>query len=980
MMIKKKMKSSRIIKILIALIIIPSIFIIWFNVQNVVDKMESSAVHTTQNLLDKLADNLEFSMANDENIINQFAKEIRIDNVDEIDDQLKNLTQSFNFLNAYFVDMNNNVYDVDGRLFEYDVTLLEETAISKGESGFCDAYNGFYGLWETVYQVPVIRNERVVGAVYVQIELNKYAEKNSMSFYGESGMAYLFDIESKNIVLMPPTPNFMMAYTQQVNAVFEELGFSAEQMKNEVYPAIERQEKLVMQGKLQGERVYLSLVSLPNHESWYLCGIVSASEIQQEATLILQILTMILVLLLVVMFMIILLIILELKHRNKVKMIHIREVEMQNAIYDTIADASDSVLCIFNQSTQRCDFVFSNIERILGMKVDAFKKDNTLLQQLLDAADKQLYDRLLNAKIHGSESYQIGYLHPVHHEIRELRITIKSLVIQDVESYLLMMEDITQDIRIQESLQSALENATQANEAKSEFLSHMSHEIRTPINAIIGMREIAEHHLNDENKIKDCLTKIAQSSRHLLELVNDILDLSKIESGKLSLHQQEFTLSDCLSDVFNIIKTQAEAKKQSFTFETEDILHDQLIGDEVRVKQILINLLNNAVKYTQKEGSISLQIKEVVFPHKDYSNYIFTIHDNGVGMSKEFIDHIGKPFEQENNVFHKSESGTGLGLSIVKNVIAIMGGYMHVESELGKGTTIKVELSLKRNNNIAYEFSDKISKLKVLVIDDDEQVLQDVSRCLNEFKVKCDVANSAKKGFALLQEAKEMNAMYDVAIIDWKMPEENGVELTRRIRSHISRDLPVIFISAYDWSDIEYEAKEAGVNEFIEKPLFTKRLYDALTRIDNVPTMTSQDGLMQLQNKRILIVEDNEINREIAVELLGMKGILTETAVNGEEAVQMFTDSKLFYYDLILMDLQMPVMNGIEATKVIRQLNREDAQDVPIVAMTANAFAEDISKCLEVGMNAHLAKPIEIDAMYECIAHQLQERMDKDEK
>lgn len=237
-----------------------------------------------------------------------------------------------------------------------------------------------------------------------------------------------------------------------------------------------------------------------------------------------------------------------------------------------------------------------------------------------------------------------------------------------------------------------------------------------------------------------------------------------------------------------------------------------------------------------------------------------------------------------------------------------------------------------------------------------------------------------KKGFALLQEAKEMNAMYDVAIIDWKMPEENGVELTRRIRSHISRDLPVIFISAYDWSDIEREAKEAGVNEFIEKPLFTKRLYDALTRIDHAPILNSKDELMQLQNKRILIVEDNEINREIAVELLEMKGMLTETAVNGEEAVQMFADSKLFYYDLILMDLQMPVMNGIEATEIIRQLNREDAQDIPIVAMTANAFAEDVSKCLEVGMNAHLAKPIEIDAMYECIAQQLQERMDKHEK
>lgn len=967
---------TRIMKFGLAFIIAFFFLIIWFSVNLVVDKMEASAVHTTQNLLDKLANNLQLAMDNDERAIENFAKELHLQNEDELCDQMKNFAETYDFLNIYYIDaLSGKGIDSAHHSFDYSIFPFPETALTNGISGFSDAYNGSYGLWETVYQTPIKRDGENVGALYVQIELNKYDDGTSMNFYGESGMAYLFDVQTKNIVLMPATPNYMMTYMQQADAVFEELGFSEKQMKEEVYPAIDRKEKLILQGKLQDERVYLSLVSISNQDGWYLCGIVSASEIQQEATLILQMLTAILIIMLLVMVFIISLIILELYHRSKVRMEHLREIEMQNAIYDTMADASDSVLCIFNKELKKCDFTFQNIERILGITTKQFMNNDRELHQLLDAADATLYERLINGDVTKPETYQISYLHPIQHEIRELRIGIKTLEIQSVEYYMLIMEDVTYDIQIQDSLQMALANATQASKAKSEFLSHMSHEIRTPINAIIGMREIAANHLNDQMKVKDCLNKISQSSHHLLELVNDILDISKIESGKMSLHQQGFVLSDCLSDVFNIIKTQAEAKKQTFILETQEILHDQLIGDEIRIKQVLINLLNNAVKYTQKDGEIFFQIKEIPFPHKEYSNYIFMIRDNGVGMSQEFIEHIGKPFEQESNIFHKSEMGSGLGLSIVKNIITMMGGFFRVESELGKGTTIWVELALRFDNTIDYRYNNEIMNLKVIVIDDDEQVLHDVKKCLEAFCINCDIATNSKDGFSMLEQAKLNDNMYDVAIIDWKMPDENGIDLTKRIRLQISRNIPVIFISAYDWSDIESMAKEAGVNDFIEKPLLTKRLYDALIRVRKYPQVSNyQEDFWELENKRILIVEDNEVNREIAVELLEMKGIITETAVNGEEALNMFKASQPFYYDLILMDLQMPIMDGFTAAKAIRSLPRADALTVPIVAMTANAFSEDIAHCKEVGMNAHLGKPIETKIMYECIIKQVNER------
>ena len=447
----------------------------------------------------------------------------------------------------------------------------------------------------------------------------------------------------------------------------------------------------------------------------------------------------------------------------------------------------------------------------------------------------------------------------------------------------------------------------------------------------------------------------------------------------MALYEEKFVLSDCISDVFGIIDMQAKSKNQQLQILSEEVVHDILYGDMMKLKQILINLLNNAVKYTPVGGRIQLVIHEIKSVNKKLVNFEFLIKDNGIGMSQEFLDRIGQPFEQEKNQFYGQENGTGLGLSIVKNIVSIMGGTMDIKSQLKKGTMVRIQLSFKEGEQDDYKDKDKLKDMRVFLVDDDPMVLQDVGAILEEFMIHVDTALTGLEAFHQIEDGFKQQNDYDVVIIDWKLPDIDGVHLTQMIREKIGREIPIVFISAYDFSEIEEEAYAVGVNDFIEKPLFKSRLYHALVSLKNETHEESYND-SSLSNQKILLVEDNELNLEIAKELLEMKGVTVVCARNGKEAVEIFKGSQLDEYQVILMDIQMPIMNGYEATQAIRLLERDDALRIPIIAMSANAFSDDVQRCLDVGMNGHIAKPISLTSITQTVIEVLEKGGKKDER
>ncbi len=533
---------------------------------------------------------------------------------------------------------------------------------------------------------------------------------------------------------------------------------------------------------------------------------------------------------------------------------------------------------------------------------------------------------------------------------------------------MVVSKDITSQVRKQreqtQALQDALMQAQRANQAKTTFLSNMSHDIRTPMNAIIGFTTIATSHIDNKEQVKDCLQKVLSSSNHLLSLINDILDMSRIESGKVQIKEQECNISELTHNLVNIIQPQVKAKQLELFIDTFDVNNEDVIADSLKLSQVFVNLLSNAVKYTPAGGTVSFRIRQESTFHRGYGDYVFLVKDNGIGMAPDFVEHIFEPFEREASTTKTGIQGTGLGMAITKNIVEMMGGTITVQSEKGKGSEFKVELSLKLQDvekNTAQ--IKELEGLRALIVDDDCDSCESVSRMLKQIGLRSEWTTSGREAVYRAKSAYNEGDSYHTYIVDWQMPEMSGIETCRRIRAAIGHEAPIIILTAYDWTDIEEEARQAGVTAFCAKPLFMSDLKSALLaanhlveKEDDAPSWTET----HFANKRILLVEDNELNREIAEDILSETGFTVESAPDGTDAVDMVRRSQEYYYDAVLMDVQMPVMDGYEATRTIRGLPREDVKTLPIIAMTANAMEEDKETALKNGMNAHIAKPLDI--------------------
>ncbi|MDE7229513.1 MAG: response regulator, partial [Oscillospiraceae bacterium] len=526
---------------------------------------------------------------------------------------------------------------------------------------------------------------------------------------------------------------------------------------------------------------------------------------------------------------------------------------------------------------------------------------------------------------------------------------------------MVISKDITEQVKRQreqtQALQDALMQAQHANAAKTTFLSNMSHDIRTPMNAIIGFSTIAVSHIDNKDQVLDCLQKVLASSNHLLSLINDILDMSRIESGKVQIKEQECNISEMIHNLVNIIQPQVKAKQLELFIDTYEVINEDIIADPLKLNQVFINLLSNAVKYTPAEGTLSFRIIQKSSFRHGYGDYQFIIKDNGIGMSPEFVKHIFEPFEREFTVTQTGIQGTGLGMAITKNIVEMMNGTINVESEPGKGSTFTVELELKlQDTKHVDEQVKELEGLRAMIVDDDFNTCDSTCKMLKQLGMRSEWTTSGKEAVYRAKNALDEGDPYHTFIIDWQMPGLSGVETAKKIRATIGDEAPIIILTAYDWTDIEEEAKSAGVTAFCAKPLFMSDLKTVLLAANNLnekhettPEWTKAD----FKGKRVLLVEDNELNREIAQVILEEAGFLVDTAPDGTDAVAIMEKAEENYYDAILMDVQMPVMNGYEATRTIRSLTRNDVKDLPIIAMTANALEDDKEAAFKSGMNAH---------------------------
>ena len=537
---------------------------------------------------------------------------------------------------------------------------------------------------------------------------------------------------------------------------------------------------------------------------------------------------------------------------------------------------------------------------------------------------------------------------------------------------LFIVIDVTQskerEIQARQALKDAYDAANRANKAKTDFLSNISHDIRTPMNAIVGMTALAAAHIDQKDRVMDALGKITISSRHLLALINEVLDMSRIESGKVMLSEENFHLPDLIDNLITMVKPDILAHNHRFTVNISNIRHEDIIGDSLRIQQIFTNIMSNAIKFTPDGGHISFTLTEKPMKRKHTGCFEFIFEDNGMGMSQEVQDIIFEPFSRADDKRTTKIQGTGLGLAITKNIVTMMDGNITVKSAPGKGSRFTITLFLKLQD-VADNSTEALADLPVLIVDDDPDCCESTVQMLNDLGMCGESATSPEEAIRKVCQRHVDKKDFFSIILDWQMPEMDGLETARQIRRYIGEDIPIVILSAYDCSEIEEEARKAGISMFITKPLFRSRLINVFKKLTGKEKFPESSSSLAPQprkifpGKRILIVEDNALNMEIAVEMVGMTGVTIETAENGKVAVEMVANAPEDYYDLIFMDIQMPALDGYEATAQIRTLDKEYIHTLPIVAMTANAFAEDMIAAHKAGMNEYIAKPFDVDQL-----------------
>ncbi|MBD5169422.1 MAG: response regulator [Oscillibacter sp.] len=844
-------------------------------------------------------------------------------------------------------------------------------------SGVRSAYDGlFSGAPKFGYYEAFVFQNGHKGLIQKSYDRTKVSEEFSLSFYNNQGIAYV--INAQGDILLWSTEVSGDRFDENI---FDLLSENDEQGNIDAFKAAlaaEETGSLVFRG--DGGNYIYTYVPMESVDEWYLVSSVPVNAITEETDRILLDSQMALGLLaLILAFCAVFILLIWRAQRDMRK--KDQEIEYQTQLFDIfstyIADNSGDIYMMLDHTTEKLEYVTPNVERVLGVGKESVIEFLQASDMAKDPEATVAYYDEVNALAPG-ETVTPRRTERVHAKTGEHRWFLENAycaVIQGKPKRVVYISDRTRERETQNNLLEALKIAQTANSAKSSFLSSVSHDIRTPMNAIIGFTNLLREEAGNPDVVLEYTQRIDAASQHLLGLINDVLDMNKIESGSATLNLSDVNLAEVIDEINTIIRPQARAKDQTFEIFASPLTHENLRGDKLRINQILINLLSNAVKYTPAGGDIQMRIEERAQVVEHYSRIRFTVSDNGLGMSEDYQKVIFDAFSREQTAATRQIQGTGLGMAITKSLVDLMGGTIDVKSTLGEGSVFTVELELfiqEREDDPRFWTKHKVSRM--IVADDDEVVCKNIVKVMAGTGVAVDYATDGETAIRMMRESREAGKPYDLILLDWQMPDLNGLETARIIRENYPEKIPILLLTAYDWSEIEQEAKEIGVSHFMPKPFFMSTFKDSIQRImgGTKDTGSGKDDI--LKDRRILVVDDIEVNRIILVKILQTLGAACDVAENGQEALKKFEQSQPGEYDMILMDVQMPVMDGYAATRAIRACAHPEGKTVPVIAMTANAFVDDIRDAINAGMDAHVAKPIQIDKLKEAIGQVLEGR------
>lgn len=961
---KRKINYSTFVVFGAAIALLAAVLTVCFVMLGTINqRMKESATSNLLNTTRVIRETMEGFLESDIdslNVVSSFCENGEIMSMDKIDILCD--TMGFDWIGI--VDSRGNGMDAFENNFNAaDLPVYDEW--TPGSTGYSDAFVGESGRSEIVLWTPIYRGEEYIGSVFGGVILTKYYSANVFTFYDGDGRTYLFNGTDGAWILKSLGTDGTSYRQTDIYSLLSASG-NAEGDVNEFKRAVNDRRAGTAEFDFNGEQSYLCFLPIQSSGDWYVATVIARASLLKESVEVQNIISIAVVILCVVLAVVVVGISVWWFRKTKIE-----EAKYRDALFSNISANLDSVFIIYEKGGKTA-FVSDNIKRLLRLDRENIGED---VGRLFDWCKIEEDDPQRTAFLDGSLQEAIVREVVVSDELGKNSRTVKlELIPANNGQKIAVLTDITKDKEIQSSLIEAMQRAEAASNAKNEFLTSMSHDLRTPINGVVGMTVIAAANLDDKNRVRDCLSKISESTTNLLNLINEVLDMSQIESGKIELASQPFNIAELLQDVLGINYPGIQEKNHTVHVRISMMEHENVIGDPARLTRIAANLISNAIKYTQSGGTIELGLRELPSVIQGYGCYELMVQDNGIGMSEEFQQKLFEPFEREDDVKLSRIQGTGLGMSIVKSIVEMMMGNIRVESEKGKGSTFYVTVNMRLNENES-ERDDRLKGLPVLVVDDDLVTCETVAAMLCDIGMAGEWASSGEKAIELTAERHLKGEDFLAVILDWKMPGMDGLETARRIREEVDAKVPIIILTAYNISQIEEKAREVGVDSFMTKPVYRSKLLRKMTEVTSgLSELTDSLDLPDCnipEGRRVLLAEDNELNREIAVELLSMLGVETDCAEDGVEASELFANSEPGTYDLILMDIQMPRMNGYDATRAIREMARPDAATIPIVAMTADAFKKDEQSAREAGMNEHLTKPVSVARLTRILAHYL---------